>query len=198
MAGSGGPLTGPTSAKRALIQVRPVCSSASIGKVRVGPLEHQAETHTARVSPGGSSGWFGELAPGLRIIAGTSVLDAELRKTPESVNEGNNAPGVPGLLANANIEWDVPQLRGLTLTGRLVATGDQWVDAANSLEIDSWVRFDLGARYVTLIGQRPLTLRAGIDNVTNERYWASSFETFGTSLLQGQPRTLRLSASVDF
>ena len=113
-------------------------------------------------------------------------------------HDGNDVPGVPGLLANANLEWDVPAVRGLTLTGRAVATGQQWVDAANTLELDGWVRFDLGARYVALIGQMPLTVRAGVDNVANKRYWSSAFETFGTSLLQGQPRTIRLSASVDF
>jgi len=98
----------------------------------------------------------------------------------------------------AGCEWDVPAIRGLTLIGRVLATGKQPVDAANTLEIDGWTRFDLGARYVALLGSRPLTLRAGVDNVANKRYWASAFETFGTSLLQGQPRTFRFSASVDF
>lgn len=140
----------------------------------------------------------GELSRGLRLIAGASWIDAELRATPGGTLDGKDAPGVPQLLANANLEWDVPAVRGLTLTGRVVATGEQPVDAANTLEIDGWTRFDLGARYVALVGARPLTLRAGIDNVTNRRYWASAFETFGTSLLQGQPRTFRLSASTDF
>ena len=44
----------------------------------------------------------------------------------------------------------------------------------------------------------PLTLRANVDNVANERYWASAFDSFGTALLQGGPRTFKLSASVDF
>jgi iron complex outermembrane receptor protein len=140
----------------------------------------------------------GEIAPGLRLIAGGSLLDAKLRGTAGGVNNGNRVPGVPDWLANANLEWDVPSARGLTLTGRVVATGEQPVDAANSLEIEGWTRLDLGARYVSLIGERPLTLRAGVDNVANARYWASAFETFGTSLLQGRPRTFRLSASMDF
>lgn len=140
----------------------------------------------------------GEIARGLRLIAGGSWIDAELRDTPGGLQDGNDVPGVPKLLANANLEWDVPAVRGLTLTGRVVATGEQPVDADNKLEIGGWTRFDLGARFVTLVGERPLTLRAGVDNVANRRYWASAFETFGTSLLQGQPRTFRASASVDF
>lgn len=140
----------------------------------------------------------GELVRGLRLIAGASLIDAELRDTAAGVNDGNDAPGVPDWLANANLEWDVPAVQGLTLTGRAVATGRQPVNAANTLEIDGWIRLDVGARLVTLLGERPLTFRAGVDNVTNDRYWASAFETFGTSLLQGQPRTFRLSASMDF
>nr|WP_237219940.1 TonB-dependent siderophore receptor [Sphingomonas arenae] len=140
----------------------------------------------------------GELARGLRLIAGGSWIDAELRDTPVGAQDGNDAPGVPKLLANANLEWDVPAVKGLTLTGRVVATGEQPVDAADTLEIGGWTRLDLGARYVALVSDRPLTLRAGVDNVANKRYWASAFETFGTSLLQGQPRTFRLSASMDF
>lgn len=140
----------------------------------------------------------GEVMRGLRVIAGASLIDAELRDTAGGVNDGNDAPGVPSFLTNANVEWDVPALRGLTITGRLVTTGKQPVNAANTLEIDGWTRLDLGARYVALVGERPLTLRAGIDNLANKRYWSSAFETFGTSLLQGQPRTFRLSASMDF
>lgn len=139
----------------------------------------------------------GELTRTLRVIAGASILDARLRETPDGVNDGNRAPGVPTYLANANIEWDVTALRGLTLTGRVVATGKQQVDAANTLDIGAWTRFDLGARFVTVAGNRPLTFRAGVDNIANRRYWSSAFETFGASLLQGQPRTFRLSATVD-
>ncbi len=140
----------------------------------------------------------GELAKGLRLIGGATLLEAKLRDTPGGVNDGNDAPGVPKLLANANVEWDVSAIRGLTLTARVVATGKQPVDFANTLEINGWTRFDLGARYVALLGERPLTVRAGIDNIANKRYWSSAFETFGTSLLQGQPRTLRLSVSTEF
>ena len=140
----------------------------------------------------------GELFRGLRLIAGASWINAELRDTPGGLQDGNVAPGVPKVQANANLEWDMPGLKGFTFTGRVVATGEQPVDAANTLEIGGWTRFDLGARYVALVGERPLTLRAGVDNLANRRYWASAFETFGTSLLQGQPRTFRLSASTDF
>jgi len=140
----------------------------------------------------------GEPVRGLRIIAGGSLNDAELRNTPGGANDGNQAAGVPKYLLNAGVEWDLPMVRGATLTGRFVHTGEQQVNAANTLEIPSWSRLDLGARYVLAIGDQPLTIRATVDNVTNERYWASAFDSFGAALLQGTPRTFKLSASFDF
>ncbi|MEI6642627.1 MAG: hypothetical protein WCL10_11365 [Novosphingobium sp.] len=41
-------------------------------------------------------------------------------------------------------------------------------------------------------------LRFGVDNLANKRYWASAFDVLSAALLQGQPRTFRASASIDF
>ena len=137
----------------------------------------------------------GEPVEGLRVIAGGTYVDARLREQASGVNEGNRAFGVPEWLANANVEWDLPF--GATLTGRVVYTGEQWYDNANTVRLPDWVRFDLGARYVVPVGEAPLTFRFTLDNVANKRYWASSFGSFGPALLQGQPRTFKLSASLD-
>lgn len=139
----------------------------------------------------------GELTQGLRVIAGGSVIDARLRETQGGLNEGNQAVGVPEYLVNANVEWDLPFAPALTVTGRVVHTGEQPANIANSLFLDEWTRFDLGARYVVLVGERPVTLRLNVDNVANERYWASAFDSFRPDLLQGAPRTVKLSLSSD-
>ena len=47
-------------------------------------------------------------------------------------------------------------------------------------------------------GNTPVTLRATIDNIANDRYWASAFDSFSAALLQGRPRTVTASVSVDF
>lgn len=140
----------------------------------------------------------GEIARGLRVIAGGAITDAKLRRTLGGVKAGNDAPGVPEYTANANVEWDTPFVRGLTLTGRLVQTGHQAVDAANTLRLPAWTRVDLGARYVAVVADRPVTLRVGVDNIANNRYWASAFDTFSQALLQGAPRTAKASLSVEF
>lgn len=133
----------------------------------------------------------GELAPGLRLISGAAFADGE-------IVGGNAVAGVPEFTANVNVEWDVAPLPGLTLTARATHTGEQWANAANTLELEAWMTFDLGARYVLAAGTTPLTLRFGVDNVANKRYWASAFDTFSTALLQGAPRTFKASLSADF
>jgi iron complex outermembrane receptor protein len=55
----------------------------------------------------------------------------------------------------------------------------------------------MAARYVALIGDNPLTLRFGVDNVANKRYWATAFDSSRPDLLQGAPRTYKLSASIN-
>ncbi|PNU05548.1 TonB-dependent receptor [Novosphingobium guangzhouense] len=134
---------------------------------------------------------------GLRIITGGSVIDARLRRQTNGLNEGNKVAGVPEYLINANVEWDVPFIPALTLTGRVVHTGEQPANNANTLELPNWTRVDLGARYVALVADRPMTLRFGVDNVANRRYWASAFDNSRPDLLQGAPRTFKLSASID-
>ena len=179
------------------------------GKVRFGTLfASLAAYHIERpgegILPDGSFGYLGdqrhqgleltvngEIAPNLRLIAGAAITDAEL-------DGGNAVPGVADFTANADIEWDLPFVPGMTLTGRAVHTSDQWVDTANTLEINDWTRFDVGARYVFAAGNTPVTLRATIDNIANDRYWASAFDSFSAALLQGRPRTVKASVSVDF
>ena len=140
----------------------------------------------------------GELAEGLRLIAGGSVIDAKLRRTQNGVNEGAQAVGVPEYLVNANLEWDVPFVPALTLTGRVVHTGEQAANIANTLFLDDWTRIDIGARYVAVVAGKPLTLRASLDNVADADYWASAFDSFRPDLQLGAPRTFKASLSYDF
>ncbi|WP_395327454.1 TonB-dependent receptor [Novosphingobium sp. BL-8H] len=139
----------------------------------------------------------GEIVHGLRLISGVAVTDAKLTKTSDGT-DGNIAKGVPDWTANANLEWDTPFITGLTLTGRVTYTGKQWVDNANTMRLPDWAVFNLGARFVTAAGDVPVTLRLSVDNVANKAYWSSAYDSFGTALLQGQPRTFKASISADF
>ncbi|MFN3930708.1 MAG: TonB-dependent receptor [Brevundimonas sp.] len=143
--------------------------------------------------------FFGEPRDGLRVLGGWTWLDAELTRTAGGTLDGNRPIGTPELQGNVNVEWDVPQLAGLTLEGRAVHTGEQPVDAANAAELDSWTRFDAGVRYAADIGGRPVTLRARVENLADEDHWVAVGGYPGANYLTlGAPRTFRLSVSTDF
>ncbi|MGJ3589393.1 TonB-dependent receptor [Stutzerimonas stutzeri] len=142
---------------------------------------------------------FGEPAYGTRLLGGLTLLDAEQKKTLNGVNDGNDAIGVPKAQANIGGEWDVPGVQGLTLTSLVVHTGKQYASASNDLRLPSWTRLDLGARYRMTIDDRDVTFRARLDNATGRDYWASAGGYPGANyLVLGAPRTLSVSATVDF
>lgn len=138
---------------------------------------------------------YGEVTPQLRLLGGLTLLDGKLTKTAVAANRGNTPIGVAPVQLNLGAEWDVPWLKGLTLTGTLVHTGEQYINAANTQSLPDWTRIDIGARYATEVAGRKTVFRAAVQNVTAEKYW-SSVASFGTFYL-GAPRTYRLSMSVD-
>jgi len=143
--------------------------------------------------------WYGQLADSLRVLGGVTLLNAEYTKTAFGVNEGNDVIGVPDTQANLGIEWDIGGVSGLTLDGHWIYTSSQAADAANTLSIDSWNRLDIGARYEAKLRNLTMTIRARVDNVTDEDYWSSTGGSFGSNyLVLGGPRTYVVSASFDF
>jgi iron complex outermembrane receptor protein len=142
---------------------------------------------------------YGEPVEGLRLLGGFTIIEPELKRTQGGTLDGKTAIGVPDLQGNFNVEWDVPMLTGLTLDGRIVRTGSQYANAANTVELESWTRLDVGVRYLWQISETEITLRARLENVTDEDYWASTGGYPGANyLVQGSPRTAVVSASVDF
>ncbi|MBH2034932.1 MAG: TonB-dependent siderophore receptor [Pseudomonadales bacterium] len=138
---------------------------------------------------------FGEPIEGLRLISGLTLMDTELKDTQNGANDGNRAIGVPNFQFNAGVDWDVPGLQGVALNARMLRTGGQYADAANNLSLPTWNRFDAGARYGFKVEQKDVTLRFGIENLANEKYWESAQ---GGYLTQGEPRVAKLSGTIDF
>lgn len=139
---------------------------------------------------------FGEMMPGLRLLGGVTLVDAELTSTNSATTLGNRPIGVPEVQANLGLEWDAPFLQGLTLAGNAIYTGSQYVNTLNTQSIPAWMRYDLGLRYATTIVQTPATFRLTVRNILDTDYW-SGISSFG-GLGQGEPRTVLLSTSFDF
>jgi iron complex outermembrane receptor protein len=140
---------------------------------------------------------YGEIADGIRLLAGVTFLDARLMRTANGTYDGNRASGA-AVRAVVGGEWDLPFVSGLTLNGRVTYTGDQVVSNTNErLRIPSWAQLDLGARYrfASAWTAQPITLRFNVDNVLNKSNWAVGYSG---SLIVNEPRTYRFSASFNF
>lgn len=142
---------------------------------------------------------FGKLNENIKLLGGITWLDAEQRETGNPQLDGNEVIGVPEWQANIGTEWAIPAIDGLSVDGRVVYTGSRYADAENTQELSSWTRFDIGARYRTQLNGKALTLRARVNNLFDRDYWASAggFENNGYLVL-GAPRTVTLSATMDF
>lgn len=139
--------------------------------------------------------FFGEPVLGVRINGSATLMNPEMTKTQGGTYNGDDAVGVPRYQWVLGGEWDLPGLTGVTATGKLIRTGSQYADEANTLKVDAWTRLDLGLRYTMPLNDSTLTWRAMIENVSNEKYWASAT---GGYLTQGDPREFKLSATYDF
>jgi iron complex outermembrane receptor protein len=140
-------------------------------------------------------GFFGSPWSGVRLMGGVAYVDPEVTRAAVAASQGKQATGVPKLQGKLGVEWDVPGVQGLTLTGNATAVSKQYISADNSLSVAGRTTYDVGARYATRLASRPVTLRASVSNLTNKAYWGMPLLS---SLALGAPRTFQLSASMDF
>src|SRR5690606_38491441 len=121
------------------------------------------------------------------------LLDSEYKKSAD--HNGNRVAGAPKFIAAAQVVYDVPQLPGLKLRADAKYTGGVKLDASNNIKVDDYTVFNIGATYDTRIYGYDTTFRAGINNLTNKRYWLFQSENY---IKAGDPRTYSLSATVAF
>jgi len=139
---------------------------------------------------------FGEPLEGLKILGGLTLLNPKLTSTVNGINNGKWAPGVPGVQLNFNTDYTLPFYKPVAVTGRVIYTGQSFLDAANTQSVAPWTRFDIGARYTfERPDGKPIALRANILNVGDANYWMAT-SLFG--LTQGTPRTFMLSLTAEF
>lgn len=141
---------------------------------------------------------FGEVAPGVRLIGGVAAIDATLTRTADGALDGKTAPGVPDVQLSLYGEYDMPPslLPGATLTGRVLHSGAQFYDQANTQSIPAWTRFDIGARVA--IPNRfgnPVVIRGVVENVANNAFWQTAIDGL---LSQGAGRTVLVSTQFSF
>jgi iron complex outermembrane receptor protein len=157
-------------------------------KVNFGFNGKRFEQLDAQRNRGAELSVYGEAMPGVRVLGGASLLDSRL--------SGKTVIGSPRSQFNLGLDFDVPSVQGLALNVRGVHTARQFADSANTEVVPAWTRLDIGARYAMDVGAHEVTLRAGIDNVTNRNYWASSGGYPGQGYLTvGAPRSVAISGT---
>ena len=179
--------------------------TAAVFRIRQPAYETNATTRVfgpngKRENKGVELSVFGEPLDGFRLLGGVMYIDSELTKTTNGTFDGNRAPATPKYNVNLGAEWDVPTVQGLTLTSRGIYSSSQYLDQSNNKQIDSWERFDVGARYAFKVDDKHVTLRANVENVADKRYWSSAGASDDSEpgLTLSTPRTYLLSATVDF
>ncbi len=139
---------------------------------------------------------FGQVTNDVRLLGGVMFLDSEITKAVSASIKGKRPVGTPEMQINLVGEWDTPFVDGLTLSGTVTHTSKQFVDTANTQTIPDWTTLDIGARYKTELYGTPVTVRATVQNVTDEKYWSGVNQWRFVSL--GAPRTALLSVTADF
>ena len=137
---------------------------------------------------------YGELIPGLRLMASATFYQARLTHTDGGTYDGNTPTGVPKQTFNLGGDWELPWVGGMSINTRVIYTSSEYFNASNTLSIPGWTRVDIGARYRTRIAGKPVVLRASVENLFNRDYWLDS----ASYVTVAAGRTLLLSAQVDF
>jgi iron complex outermembrane receptor protein len=139
----------------------------------------------------------GRILRRLAVTGGATYLRA--RVTHETDNpsiEGKTPVNVPEVMAGAYVEWDLPLLEGLTLTGGVNFSGRRPITPSDTAYLAGAVTVDAGLRYRTAVGKARVTVIANATNLLDERYW--SYFRSGDGFWMGEPRLVQVSTKVDY
>lgn len=142
-----------------------------------------------------------ELAGNMRVspqwlfTASALWLDATNEKTDGATLDGQRIRGVARQQASVYSEYRAAGLP-LTFTAGARYYGKRPVDAFGQWQAGTIALLDVGARYETRLAGNGLTLRFNIDNLADKAYWA--MRAGGATMMQGAPRTAKLSAQLHF
>lgn len=137
----------------------------------------------------------GEVTKQLSLIASALFMDAKQLNAANAATYGKVPDNTPERTASLFAEYRLQSVPGLALSGGAYYVGKRPVNNENQAFVDSYTTLSLGARYMTRVAGKRATIRAVLDNATNQNYWS----TAGNGLLGvGAPRTLKVTAKVEF
>ena len=132
------------------------------------------------------------------LNASASLIDTNIEGSG-GPHDGKNATNVPTFSSNVFAIYRVPGQDRLSLNATWRYVGTKYVTRENDAKVPAYHRFDLGAAKSYKNSHGLVTLRAGIENIFDKRYWSDAPEFMGDSyLIPGAPRVLRATATFDF
>jgi iron complex outermembrane receptor protein len=149
---------------------------------------------TKRYTGVDASGWLA-LTNEWRVLGGVMWLDTKAVDIDDPSIEGKRIYGAPRFTVTGRVEYNPSYLRPLTLAFGGKYVGNEAVDAANTQFVPSYVTYDLSGKYETRIAGKDVTLRAGINNLFNRRYWTTAW---GYYVSPSPTRTAVASATMQF
>lgn len=136
------------------------------------------------------------------VSAGVSAmfLDPVQEDTGDPLLDGRIPDNVPEYKATAWLDWEVPQVPGLGLSVNGVFVGERFADSYEQYPMEEYFIINAGARYRFLAGDKQFTLRAYVENITDERYFSTGFYAAGYAgqLDYGAPVNATFSVEVEF
>jgi len=147
----------------------------------------------------------GSVTRNLSVFGGMTWMDAQLGNTGTLATSHKEVVGVPPIQANILLDYRLPFLPGTALNANVHYMGRRAANVNNTTFAGSYVTLDLGARYAVHVYNEPMVFRFGVNNVTNQSYWASVYPTSingggnaTNAAVAGLPRIYHFTMEIDF
>ena len=127
----------------------------------------------------------GRISPSLTVFGGITLLDSEQQSTGDQARDGRQKASVAKRRASVFVEH-APSGTGLALNGRWQYVSSRPAVEDNSVAVEGFHVFGVGARYSTTIARAAVTFGLSVDNLFDKNYWK---DVGGGYLHQGAPRT---------
>lgn len=130
---------------------------------------------------------------GLRVSGSVTKMDVEIKEDVDASIIGKTPYATIEDMASLKVEYDLPSVQGLTLTGGLRYLGSSWADNANTLKVPSATLVDAGVSYDFA---KDWNANLTVTNLTDKRY-VSACQTAYTCYY-GEGRRISLAISHSF
>jgi iron complex outermembrane receptor protein len=133
----------------------------------------------------------GKVTDNLSLVVGGTVMDLKIAKATNAALRGKKPIGASPVMLKASLDYELPWVEGLSLSGGVYHSGVKYQDALNLNKIAGYTIFDAGIRYRTEALGRPVTLNLYASNLTDADYWSSYWQL-------GMPRNIAFSVRTEF